>query len=278
MRLLACKFGVGFTGWVAQHGEPILVNDANADPARGDDRGDRRRRRVDAGRADALRRIDHRRDHPVEARVRRVRRRRSAGPDDPRRPGGDRGRVGPVADPHPGPRPRDAPSPRHERRAVGQPRPAPGRRPDGRPPRDRDGRRRMHHQLLGSSGGMVDSLGLLPAGPPRRHRAVPTRSRLPGDAARPRRPGRGDRRRRRSGSRPGGSRADAGRWQQGARDAATRRQGPVDRARRADLGRAGRLGRRAPRPRPDDGQRGGDGARECPAVRGRPRSSPTAIR
>ena len=32
MRVLACKFGVGFTGWVAQHGEPILVNDANADP------------------------------------------------------------------------------------------------------------------------------------------------------------------------------------------------------------------------------------------------------
>ncbi|MFL5668458.1 MAG: diguanylate cyclase [Chloroflexota bacterium] len=32
MRVLACKFGVGFTGWVAQHGEPLLVNDANADP------------------------------------------------------------------------------------------------------------------------------------------------------------------------------------------------------------------------------------------------------
>ena len=32
MDLLACKLGVGFTGWVAQHGEPILVNDANVDP------------------------------------------------------------------------------------------------------------------------------------------------------------------------------------------------------------------------------------------------------
>jgi len=32
MSLLACKLGEGFTGWVAQHGEPLLVNDANVDP------------------------------------------------------------------------------------------------------------------------------------------------------------------------------------------------------------------------------------------------------
>jgi diguanylate cyclase (GGDEF)-like protein len=30
--LLYTKFGEGFTGWVAQHGEPLLVNDANSDP------------------------------------------------------------------------------------------------------------------------------------------------------------------------------------------------------------------------------------------------------
>lgn len=30
--LLRCKLGEGFTGWVAQHGEPILVGDANTDP------------------------------------------------------------------------------------------------------------------------------------------------------------------------------------------------------------------------------------------------------
>ncbi len=30
--LLRCKLGEGFTGWVAQHGEPLLVNDANNDP------------------------------------------------------------------------------------------------------------------------------------------------------------------------------------------------------------------------------------------------------
>jgi diguanylate cyclase (GGDEF)-like protein len=31
MALLHCRLGEGFTGWVAQHGEPILVNDANQD-------------------------------------------------------------------------------------------------------------------------------------------------------------------------------------------------------------------------------------------------------
>lgn len=30
--LLRCRLGEGFTGWVALHGEPLLVNDANADP------------------------------------------------------------------------------------------------------------------------------------------------------------------------------------------------------------------------------------------------------
>ncbi|MFL5779543.1 MAG: diguanylate cyclase [Chloroflexota bacterium] len=30
--LIACKLGQGFTGWVALHGEPLLIPDANADP------------------------------------------------------------------------------------------------------------------------------------------------------------------------------------------------------------------------------------------------------
>ncbi len=30
--LLRCKLGEGFTGWVAQHGEALLINDANIDP------------------------------------------------------------------------------------------------------------------------------------------------------------------------------------------------------------------------------------------------------
>ncbi len=32
MALLHTRMGEGFTGWVAQHGEPLLVNDANGDP------------------------------------------------------------------------------------------------------------------------------------------------------------------------------------------------------------------------------------------------------
>ena len=32
MALLTCTLGEGFTGWVAEHGQPILVNDANHDP------------------------------------------------------------------------------------------------------------------------------------------------------------------------------------------------------------------------------------------------------
>ncbi len=32
MDLLRCRLGEGFSGWVALHGEPILANDANADP------------------------------------------------------------------------------------------------------------------------------------------------------------------------------------------------------------------------------------------------------
>ncbi len=32
LELLRCRLGEGFTGWVAQHGEAILVNDANLDP------------------------------------------------------------------------------------------------------------------------------------------------------------------------------------------------------------------------------------------------------
>jgi diguanylate cyclase (GGDEF)-like protein len=32
LALLRCRIGQGFTGWVAQHGVPLLVNDANTDP------------------------------------------------------------------------------------------------------------------------------------------------------------------------------------------------------------------------------------------------------
>ena len=32
LALLRCRLGEGFTGWVAQHGEALLIDDANADP------------------------------------------------------------------------------------------------------------------------------------------------------------------------------------------------------------------------------------------------------
>jgi diguanylate cyclase (GGDEF)-like protein len=32
MGLLTCRLGEGFTGWVALHGEPIMISDANSDP------------------------------------------------------------------------------------------------------------------------------------------------------------------------------------------------------------------------------------------------------
>ena len=77
--LLRCKMGEGFTGWVAQHGEPLLVNDANADPRGVSIAGNRRRRRIDARRPDALRPDGRRRDHALQAR---------AGPVRPRGPCG----------------------------------------------------------------------------------------------------------------------------------------------------------------------------------------------
>ena len=172
MSLLRCKLGHGFTGWVAQHGEPILVNDANLDP----------RGATIAGTEDvdeSILAVPMRYDGSTIGVITLAKLGldgfslgRPADPDDPRRPGRDRGRLRPAADPHPGPRPRDAPPPRHERRAVGQPRPAPGRRPDGRPPRDRDGRQRVHHQLLGPACRAGRIARLLPAPPDAGHRAV----------------------------------------------------------------------------------------------------------
>ena len=76
--LLRCRLGEGFTGWVAQHGEPLLINDANSDP----------RGQTIAGTEDIdesmlvvpmqLRRGNRRRDHAFEARPGRLRRRRPA--------------------------------------------------------------------------------------------------------------------------------------------------------------------------------------------------------
>ena len=90
MELLTCTLGEGFTGWVALARRADPRQRRQPRPARRDDRRDRRHRRVDAGRADAPRRRDDRRHHAVQARARRVRTRRPAAADDPRRPGGHR--------------------------------------------------------------------------------------------------------------------------------------------------------------------------------------------
>ena len=79
MALLTCTLGEGFTGWVAQHGEPILVQDANRDPRGativGTDDVDESMLVVPM-RHDGR---DDRRHHALEARPRRVRIRTTCG-------------------------------------------------------------------------------------------------------------------------------------------------------------------------------------------------------
>ena len=134
LELLRCRVGEGFTGWVAEHGEPLLINDANADSRgatiAGTDDVDKSMLVVPM----QLRRRHRRGHHAVEARSRWLRRRGPAAADDPRRPRGHGRRDGPAADPQPGADQRAAPPARHERRALREPRPAPGREPHGRPP------------------------------------------------------------------------------------------------------------------------------------------------
>ena len=52
--LLRVRIGEGLTGWVAEHGEPLLLGDAHDGPAEPDRRRDQRAR-IDARRADDLR-------------------------------------------------------------------------------------------------------------------------------------------------------------------------------------------------------------------------------
>ena len=107
----------------ARTGTPLRIDDATQRPARGHDPRHGRRRRVDAGGADAARRQAGRRDHALEARPAPVRRRRPAAADDPRRPGRDgvQRRGQPRRDA--APRGRAAPAAGHEQRPVALPRP-----------------------------------------------------------------------------------------------------------------------------------------------------------
>ena len=117
-----------------------------------------------------------------------------------------------------------------------QPRPAPGRRPDGRPPRPGDGRRRVRDQLLGPADRPRRLARLLPADPGRGDGAVLRRRRSS------RRRCASSSARRRSSSTPTTRPPTRPRCallrqdgQPGPGDAAARREGPVDRARRALL-------------------------------------------
>ena len=72
MALLETRLGAGFTGWAAEHGEPLLIHDANADPRGAHIPGTDEVDESMLVRADALRRAGHRRHHPVQARPRPV--------------------------------------------------------------------------------------------------------------------------------------------------------------------------------------------------------------
>ena len=82
--MLRVAIGQGLTGWVAEHAETIRISDAAADPRSVIVR-DRGRPRVDAARADDLRRGRPWRDRRLEGGPRPVRRRRRDDPGDLRR-------------------------------------------------------------------------------------------------------------------------------------------------------------------------------------------------
>ena len=128
MSLLRTKLGEGFTGWVAANGEPLLIDDANADP-RGatipgtDD--------VDESMLCVPMRYDERIIGVIT--LSKLGLRQFDADDlrlllDPRRPGRDRGRIGPPAEPERAAGERAPTAARHERRARPEPRPAGGRR------------------------------------------------------------------------------------------------------------------------------------------------------
>ena len=178
LELLRCRLGEGFTGWVAQHGEPLLIHDANGDPRGatipGTDDVDESMlvvpMRYDEATVGVITLSKLGLDQFDDG--------RPAAADDPRRPGRDRRRVGPAAGPHPGPRRRAAPPARHERRAVREPGPAPGRRPHGRPPGAARWASTSARSATGTGPlGRLDSLGYFPAAAARRDGAVLRRRR-----------------------------------------------------------------------------------------------------
>ena len=110
--------------------------------------------------------------------------------------------------------------------------------------------------------GRVDSLGYYPVLKVSEMEPWYDVAELPRDAARPRTPGGGHRRCRGSDRRRGRGQPHDPRRQPRAGDAAAHREGRIDRSGRALLAITDDLGRRPPPARSHDGQRGRDGARE----------------
>ena len=141
--LLRVEIGEGFTGWVAEHGEPLLINDAHRRRARQDDRRDRGRPRVDAPGADAVRGSGPRRDRAQPARLQPLQHRRPADDEHLRRlrGAGDGQRdhlrpAGRAVDRAPTPSRVPAPPAGDERAPARHPRPGRRARDDrGRPAR-----------------------------------------------------------------------------------------------------------------------------------------------
>ncbi len=276
--LLRCRLGEGFTGWVAQHGEPLLINDANRDTRgatiTGTDDIDESmlvvpmrydgvtvgvitlsKLGLDGFDADDLRLLTILADHAATAlETARLLTRSQELARELRRLLDMSGELSESLDP------RQVANlmAGHLARAMGVDECAISYwdRPSGRleslgyyPPI-----RLEELEPYFEVAGYPETLRVLERGADRDHRR----------GGPPRRPGRG--------------RAPQARRQPGPGDAAARRQGPGDRSGRDVLADRGPLGPAASRGRPDDGQRGGDGARERAALRGRSESGPTATR
>ena len=130
--ILRTRIGPGFHGLGRRAPHPTVRWGRPGRPARDDDSGHGRRRRVDGGRADAVRRCPGRRHHAVQAGAPPVRRGGRAAAVDPRRPGCHR--IHQCLAPRRGPAPRArAASPAgDEQRPLAVARPGRRGRPAGR--------------------------------------------------------------------------------------------------------------------------------------------------
>ena len=163
LELLRCRLGEGFTGWVAEHGRPLLIRDANDDPRGetipGTDEVEESMLIVPMRYDEAtvgvitLSKLGLDQFDDDDLRLLTILADQAATAVESAR----------LLDPVAGPRRRAASAPRHERRAQREPGSAPGRRPDGGPPRQGHGRRGVRDQLLGPAPRSARLARLLPA-------------------------------------------------------------------------------------------------------------------